>query len=116
MDINNAIVVLRALKSGEEVQAEGRTYVWLDNYPTQVIGGVQYGIDGLAIKGESFEAGSLMKPGTGKVHYMGRDMSLNYFVDMCDKLPEEDIERLRKVGIANAILKSKYTHKPGGIF
>lgn len=76
--------------SGMEVKLDGRIYVWLENYPTQVIGGEQYGIDGLAIKGESFKAGQPIEEGKGEVHYMGSDMSLTRFIKSCEAMPERD--------------------------
>lgn len=83
-------IVLRALIQGMEVELDGRTYVWLDNFPTQVIGGQQYGIDGLAIKGESFKAGQPIEEGKGEPHYMGSDMSFTRFVKLCESMPDLD--------------------------
>jgi hypothetical protein len=72
------------LKEGGEVTIDGRTYVWLHNHVTQVIGDTVYGIDGLAIKGVCISNGE------EKPHYMGQtDMPLSYLLTLVNQITEE---------------------------
>lgn len=76
---------LEYLQEGGEATVDGRTYVWLDNYVTDVINGVAYGINGLAIKGVS------ISNGVEKPHYMGQtDMPLSYLLNLVEQITEKD--------------------------
>lgn len=90
-------IVLEALTLGMEVNLDGRTYVWLDDYPTQVINGVQYGINGLAIKCEAIHFGGEKEP---EAHYIGAPLGLKEFMEYCNDLPEDYLLELA----ANVVL------------
>lgn len=80
------------LQAGGEIEIEGRTYVWLDNYVTHTTtndnGELEYwGIDGLAIKGVKIDGST----GKESPHYMGQGgMPFQTFIHLIESVTEED--------------------------
>jgi hypothetical protein len=101
--MRNALIVLEALQMGMEVEIGGITYVWLENHVLFEIDGVPYGINGLASK-HWVE----LPDGTRKTEYMGRDMSLNAFVAMCNEISEDYIGALVMNIAFNQMRREKY--------
>lgn len=89
------------LQAGQELEIDGRTYVWLDNHITSERvnsdGETEYmGIDGLALKGTSTNSGT----GVSKPHYMGQnDMPFSHLRDIIENLTEEQLFQMT-AGIA----------------
>lgn len=78
------------LQAGGEVEIDGRTWVWLDNYITQTsvdrnLETQYWGINGLAIKGVR------IKGGVETPHYIEQGtIPFQSFVELAEKLKEED--------------------------
>lgn len=85
-------LLLDYLQDGGEVEIDGRTWVWLDNYVTreevdEYCEIQRFGIDGLAIKGVSIDT----KTNTETPHYLGQtDIPLHAFINLVEQVKEKD--------------------------
>jgi len=94
MKIDKALTVLKTLALGEEVELEGRTFVWVED---PIGDDTIIGIVGLAVKGKRYNPGEDWNdPNAGETVYMGADMPLTNFVRICENLSEDAIQKLRK--------------------
>lgn len=86
-------LTLDHLQSGGEVEVEGNTWVWLDNYITRTFvddeGKTQhFGINGLATKRMQIDGDTK----EGKPYYIGEGgLPLGAFISIVGKIKEEDL-------------------------
>lgn len=115
MDIEHRIsTFLKYVMAGGEVEIQGRTYVWLNNHVIRSTEDAQYVIDGLAIKGTSYN-GALdseggVTYGKGEVTYLGQsDMPLRSFINLVYSIKDTVFEEML---VNNAL--SKYRRERHG--
>jgi len=95
IDLVRMALVMDYLQRGGEVYYEGRTLVWLDEHIIAEDEKQKWVIDGLAIKGKSYESGEdLLDPRAGKDHYLGHDMSMNHFGKFVNNMSEIEYKRI----------------------
>ncbi|AIW03557.1 hypothetical protein CPT_Moonbeam159 [Bacillus phage Moonbeam] len=100
IDAAKAYFILNYLQQGGEVYYEGRTLVWLDERIVDEDEKHKWVIDGLAIKGKSYEGTEYFdNPDGGKVCYMGHDMSMSRFISFVNNMSPVEYNRIiRKLG------------------
>ena len=102
------ITVLDALRDGAEVKMDGKTYVWLKKpVVTRVIGGVEYGIEGLAVKSKSFTGDQDPNDWeSGTDTYMGaNEIPLSTLYAMAEAIPDKKITELEAGNIWRMLRK-----------
>lgn len=77
-----AIKVLKALAAGQEVEIDGRIYS-LGEY---VDGGY-----GLSVKGQRWSHGKKPFIDEPEIMWLDADMPLNAFLDLCEKISDDDL-------------------------
>ena len=96
VEMSRLAIVVEYLQNGGEVNYDGQTFVWLDDYVTRETPEEQWVIDGLAVKSRKYKAGEdYNDPNAGEVHYMGMsDMSVNLFFEIINDIPRDEMVRI----------------------
>jgi len=95
IDAERLYFVMQYLSQGGEVYYEGRTLVWLDDKTVDEDDKHLWVIDGMAIKGRSYDRGeSATDPNAGTICYMGHDMPVSKLVKWVNNLSPVEYQRI----------------------
>lgn len=84
---------LKYLELGHELQIGGLNYVWLNNHVTHTIDGVNYGIDGLAVKSRRITMGEQK---SDENVYIGRqDIPLNMLLEVVEDMSHAQYKHIK---------------------
>lgn len=85
-------LTIQYLKAGGEIDINGKTFVWLDNHVIEETETALHVIDGLAIKGRSYNG---LKDEVGTVCYLGQsNIPLHQFIQLIDAITDRQVEEM----------------------